>query len=84
MFNIFRKQRNILVDFEDLANVLNILDKHDLTWQYLADLKIGNCGWKKAPNCWFVHVRATNKTWISVLRSIKQNNITLLDETTGY
>lgn len=78
---MFRKKRNVLVNFDDLAELLAILDKHNLTWH---NLSVGNCGWAKSPKCWFVYFRASNNEWVSILTAIKRKQINLLPETEGY
>lgn len=81
--NVIRKRRKILCDLDDVNKILDILSDHQLTWQPLADLKIGCCRWANAPKCWFIYISATNKKWDSVLNDIKNKNITLFDESVG-
>lgn len=81
---IIRKRRRILIDKKDMVTVLEILCKYDSCWQDMANMKVGRCGWAKAPDCWFVHVNVTDKKWASILREFNNKKVTLLPETVGY
>jgi hypothetical protein len=82
---LFFNERDILVDEIQLTKVIKILDNNGLTWESpFAHLRMGNCGWKKAPSCWFVNLYCTDGKWARVLKEFKENGIHLLPETTGY
>ena len=81
---IIRKRREILIDKKDMVTVLEILCKYDSCWQDLANLKVGHCGWAKAPDCWFVHVSVTEHKWFFILKEMKNKNVTLLTDLVRY
>lgn len=80
----FRKRREMFIDKSELVTVLEVLNKHEITYADLANLKMGNCGWAKAPNCWFIMFSANDRTWYQILKEFKVKNITLLPETVRY
>ena len=82
---LFGKYRHLLVDASELTKALQVLSKNHVTCLPLdGNLKVGNCGWAKAPDCWFVTFTVNNKKYVEILKEFKKNNISLLPETTGY
>ena len=75
-------KHSLLIDFSDLATMMSILDSYDLTWK--KRIYFGNCGWAKAPNCWFVIFRCSDYVWYKMLVKMKECKITLLPEYVGY
>ena len=85
---IYFKSHELLVDEKDVIKTLDAIN--DVVWNSrLAfikgiDLRVGRCGWKKAPSCWFIRINVTDKTWAKILEQIAKLEIELLPETTGY
>lgn len=73
------KECEILIDKKDAMNMLNILNDADVI-RYT----IKSCGWAKAPDCWFVHFRANNRKWVTVLQMMKQRDVEFLPPTVAY
>lgn len=84
MFKLFIERRRIFIDKSELTKALGVLDKYDLTTSTIADLKLGRCGWKNSPNCWFIHVSTTDKTWFRVLQDFVKEDVKILPETQRY
>ena len=89
---MFCKRRSILVDYSQLNVALKALDEVQnerinklggLSPIDFFDLHVANCGWKKAPDCWFISWHATEKTWYRCLHAFKKYGVYLLPETTG-
>lgn len=34
------------------------------------DMRIGNCGWADSPRTWSVQIKATNKEWDKIVKSL--------------
>ena len=34
------------------------------------DMRIGNCGWEDSPRTWSLQIKATNKEWDKIVRSL--------------
>ena len=49
-----------------------------------ADFAIGNCGWAKAPECWFIRFNSTETNWVKILKEFVNREIKLNPVTTGY
>lgn len=79
MSNTFGKWRSILVDESELVDMLKILDKLDV-----GPICMGNCGWQKAPDCWYVDFQAFDETYYNILEEMVENEVHMLPETTGY
>lgn len=73
---------DILVDFEQMPKLLEVLDEFDILWK--RHVCMGNCGWKEAPTAWFVHLSISDYMWHTLLRRFKEEEINLLPETIGY
>ena len=85
IFGIFGKYRHMLVDASELTKALQVLNKLNISClPSEGNMKVGNCGWAKAPDCWFITFNATNRKYVDILKEFKKNNIHLLPETTGY
>lgn len=82
--NIIRTRRRIFIDKNDMVTVLEILCKYEVCWHDLANLKVGRCGWAKAPDCWFVHVSVGDRKWNNILKEFKNKGVTLLPETVRF
>lgn len=79
---LFRKFRSILIDESDVTKTILILQEFDINID--GNIHVGNCGWAKAPTCWFINAYINDKTWYQVLQKIAAANIELLPPTTGY
>lgn len=75
-------RHEILVDYSQLAPTLSILNEFDITWK--ERITFGNCGWRKAPTCWFVFMTISDHKWYNVLKRFKEEGIDLLPPTIGY
>lgn len=77
------KTRQILVDRSQVCDILDIMELDcDIP---SSSIHVGNCGWKKAPNCYFIHTCwISDEKWFNCLREFNRKGITLLPETTGY
>ena len=75
---MFKKFREFLVDKKDVAKMVLIMSRHGYKAKY------GNCGWKYAPDCYYIFVWLNNKDYITVLQEIAETDIELLPPTTGY
>ena len=83
MENIFfRKRRQILIDESEVTKTILVLQEFGININ--DTIAVGNCGWAKAPKCWFIVAHINDKTWYKILQKIKDAEITLLPETTGY
>ena len=82
--NIIRRyiktRREILVNEDMVQKALVVLNDHGI----FTNLSISNCGWAKAPDCWFIHCDASEETWVSVLEDFVKDGVKILPETTGY
>ena len=76
------RSHDILVDFGQMEKILKIFDGLDVF--YKRRVFMGNCGWAKAPNCWYVHLSCSDKMWYSILEKLSEEKVELLPETTGY
>lgn len=76
------RSRDLLVDFGQMTKVLKVFDELDVLWKHRVFM--GNCGWAKAPDCWYIHLSCSDSMWYSILRRLKEEEVELLPETTGY
>ena len=74
--------REILIDYGQLARTLKILDEFNITWK--RKVHMGNCCWGKAPKCWFITMKISDYEWHKVLKRFKEEHITILPPYTGY
>ena len=73
---------NLLIDFEQMPSALKVLDELDVLCK--RRIYMGNCGWAKAPSCWFFHFLISDYKWYQLLKRFKEEEINLLPETIGY
>ena len=76
------RRHELLIDVSDLTTMMKILNNHNLTNRQ--KVIFGNCGWGKAPNCWFILFRCNDKDWYEMLPEMKESKVTLLPEYVGY
>ena len=85
---VFKKRRHLdfLVDISDIEKVLKVLQEYGLAESTIpTNLRIGNCGWAKAPNCYYVSLIIPLEEVENVVKSMRESNITFLPEsTTGF
>lgn len=81
---IGRERRRILVDKSNVGDILEIIYKLGLQNDGLINLAIGNCGWAKAPDCYYIYVTLNDRYYYKFMRYVKDNDIELLPETTGF
>ena len=73
----------ILVDIEQIEEVIKVLNRYNCD----KSLKIGNCGWEKAPNCYYVifNVNDDEVDLECLIDYMRNRGIVFLPEsTTGY
>ncbi len=84
----FKKRRRLdfLVDISDIEKVLKVLQEYGLAESMIpTNLRIGNCGWGKAPNCYYVSLMISLEEIENVVKSMRESDITFLPEsTTGF
>lgn len=76
------RRHELLIDVSDLTTMMKLLDDHNFTGR--RKVIFGNCGWGKAPNCWYVIFTCNDKEWYEMLPEMKERKITLLPEYIGY
>lgn len=80
MNNIFKKHRELLVNGEELRKAMAVLTACDYQ-----SAKVGNCGWAKAPNVYFLFFDATNKVYNDICMKMNKYGVELLDDkVVGY
>lgn len=79
MFLKIRRDFEVLVNKRDVTNVIM-----EATANKITNFKIGNCGWKKAPNCYFVVFHATQDQYIKTMENLNKKHVKILPESTGY
>ena len=79
---IVRHYHSLLIDYDQLALTLKVLDEFGITWKNR--LRTGNCKLAKAPTCWFVNFTVSDEKWYSILKRFKEEGVNLLPETVGY
>lgn len=78
--NIFKKDRYLLVDLKQIQTALTVLKVCDYT-----KATVCNCGWAKAPSCYFMRITVTDKKYNYICRMMKKYGVDLLDEkVVGY
>jgi hypothetical protein len=50
----------------------------------ITNFRIGNCGWAKAPNCYFVAFYATRDQYVKTMENLNDKHVKILPESTGY
>lgn len=68
MLNIFKKEREFVVEEKNVMNVLKVINNH---LGYLEG-QVGNCGWAEEPTKWFVVFYATNKRYGNILEELNK------------
>ena len=81
---VARERRRILVTKKDIGDIFEIVYEMGLQLDGHVNLAIGNCGWQKAPDCYYVLVTLNDKYYNIFLKNIKERNIELLPETIRY
>jgi len=88
---IFIKHRSLLVDEKDVTKVLDVFNscksQNMLFWwveTWFQNLHIGNCGWAKAPTCWYISFEVPDRMWYKILQNLAVRGVTILPETIGY
>jgi hypothetical protein len=82
--------KTIIVDLNDVTKAIGFINLARKKGTALDKLRfsdydcIGNCGWAKAPNAWYLHFKISNKAWTKALQIMADNKLQLLPETTGY
>ena len=74
------ENHELLIDVTDVSKTLEIVNKHIDPRKVVT----ANCGWGKAPHCWFVHFRCNDDKWYDILRELKRNDVALLPPYIGY
>lgn len=78
MFKI-KKRREVLVDKNNVNDVVMSATSNGVT-----GFRIGNCGWMKAPNCYFVAFASTLKQYAAIMEDLNNKEIKILPESVGY
>lgn len=73
------KERKFLVDAKDVLETVRVIQR----FRWIPSAEVGNCGWAKAPDCWFVYFRCTDKTYAKILAAIYNKGIKLLSDLVG-
>lgn len=73
------KTRELLFDKKDLYEVVIVLQQMGFM-----SSKIGNCGWKNAPDAMFAIFTCRDRKYYKVLQELKANGVDTLPETIGY
>lgn len=73
------KDRDICVDLADLQKVMEVLGKHFVT------ARVGNCGWAKAPTCYFVIYHVNDGVDNQIANELFEAGVKILDpNVVGY
>ena len=78
MFKI-KKRHEVLVDKNNVNDVVMSATSNGVT-----GFRIGNCGWLKAPDCYFIAFTATLKQYASIMEDLNNKEIKILPESVGY
>lgn len=74
-----RKRVYIYVHEADVTKVYKKIQ--DTTGLLFADLGVGDCGWKNAPDCWWICFRGTKKQREEIMQWIDRESVELYDIT---
>ena len=74
-----KKNYEVLVEKENVNDVVMEATSNGIT-----NFRIGNCGWAKAPNCYFVAFYATRDQYIKTMENLNDKHVKILPESTGY
>lgn len=66
MLNIFKKQREFIVEEKDVTTVLNVVNREMWTFDY----RIGNCGWADETTKWFIIFDMNDKHYGNVINDL--------------
>ena len=75
---VVKRRHSLLVDYDQLSLTISCLSSLDIF-----QITTGNCGWAKAPNCYFVNFTISDEKWYNLLDEFKKEGVVLLPETTG-
>lgn len=81
---IGRERRKILVHKKHIGDIVEIIYKMGLQQEGLINFTIGNCGWAKAPDCYYIYITLNDRYYFKFLKMVKDYGINLLPETIGY
>ena len=74
------KEHELLIDVTNVAKTLEVVNKYIDPWK----VTTANCGWAKAPHCWFVYFKCSDEKWYRILQGLKNKNIELYPPYIGY
>ena len=68
MLNWLMKQRELLVEKQDVMRVVEVINNH---LGYLNG-SLGNCGWANKPDTWFISIYASQKQFAEIVVDLKK------------
>lgn len=75
------RELSILVNKEDVIKVIDIVNK---SGYFPPRFQVGNCGWAKAPDCWYVVCTLAIWRYDKAMKMLAEAGIEILPPTTGY
>ena len=65
------KERHFIVEEKNMIEVMKMVQSAKSNGYYTGAMEVGNCGWAKEPNAWFIHTNLTKLQWGALLQDCK-------------
>lgn len=65
---IIAHDHELFVNELDVTRILNVVNSI-ISIEH-RDMRIGNCGWEDSPRTWSLQIKATNKEWDKIVKSL--------------